>query len=93
MAELPSLKIGTGWTEIEVTSEPDVTLTYKGYVPVLRVKVAKTGLDYLLYIGAKSLAEPLENLRAKNGGRFLGLKVQIKKQSIEQFAKYEVQSA
>ena len=94
-SELPSLKIGTGWTEIEVISEPDVVLGYKGYAPVLRVKAIKTGLDYLLYIGAKSLAEPLESLRTSRGsGRgFLGLRMQIRKQSTEKFSRYEVQNA
>jgi len=93
MADLPSLKIGTGWVEIEVVSEVDVTLTFKGYAPTLRVRVTKTGLDYLLYIGAKSLAQPLEERRTNHGGRFLGLRLQIRKQSSDQYAKYEVKNA
>ena len=90
-ADLPPLKIGTGWVEIEVISDVDVTLTFKGYAPILCVRVTKTGLDYVLYITAKSLAQPLEELRQHHGGRFLGLRLRLRKQSSEQYAKYEVQ--
>ena len=34
----PSLKVSTGWIELEIISEPDVVLTYKGYAPILRVR-------------------------------------------------------
>ena len=58
-----SLKVGTGWIEIEIVSEPDVVLTFKGYIPVLRIQKSRTNVEYLLYISAKSLAEPLEELK------------------------------
>ena len=90
--ELPSLKIGTGWVELEILSEADVQLTFKGYAPVLRVRAVKTGLEYILYIGPKSLAQPLEELRQERGGRFLGLRLRLRKQSSDQYAKYEVKN-
>ena len=34
----PPLKVGTGWIELEIISEPDVVLTFKGYAPILQVK-------------------------------------------------------
>ena len=61
--DLPSLKVSTGWIELEIVSEPDVVLTFKGYAPILRVRKSRTGVEYILYISAKSLAEPLEELR------------------------------
>ena len=34
---VPSLKVGTGWIELEIVSGPDVVLAFKGYTPVLRI--------------------------------------------------------
>lgn len=90
--DLPSLKVGTGWISLEVVGEPDVVLGFKGYSPVLPVKVTKTNLQYVLYISAKSLAEPLEELRRAHGDTFKGLRVQLRKESAGQYAKYEVRS-
>ena len=45
---VPSLKVGTGWIELEIVSEPDVVLTFKGYAPILRVQNSRTGLEYML---------------------------------------------
>ena len=30
---LPALKVSTGWIELEIISEPDVILTFRGYAP------------------------------------------------------------
>ena len=90
MNELPILRLGTGWVDINIQSEADVALTARGYAPVLRVQDAKTRLDYLMYIGARSLAEALEPLRQANGGRFTGLRVRVAKESTDQYARYLV---
>ena len=90
LKQLPSLKVSTGWISIEVLGEPDVLLTFKGYAPVLPVKNVRTGLDYNLYISAKSLAEDLETFRQDNGGGFTGLKLEVKKEGVEKFSKYEI---
>ena len=87
---IPSLKVGTGWIGIEVISEPDVVLTLRGYAPILRVRKSKSGVDFLLYISAKSLAEPLEELRKNNNGMFKGIQLQIRKESMERTSKYEI---
>ena len=89
---VPSLKVGTGWIELEIVSEPDVVLTFKGYTPVLRIQKSKTGVEYLLYISAKSLAEPLEELKKNNGGVFKGIQLRIRKESMEKTSKYEVEA-
>jgi hypothetical protein len=87
---LPRLEIRTGWVELTVTCEPFVVMTFKGYAPAVHVRVIQTGLDYLLYISAKSLAEGLEPMRKNNGGRFSGLRFQVRKASEDKFAKYEL---
>lgn len=87
----PPLKVSTGWVELEALEEPTVIVTFKGYAPVLKVRVRQTGLDYLMYLSAKSIAEGLEPLRAKNAGHFAELCFRIRKQSEDQFAPYEIQ--
>jgi len=86
-----SLKAGTGWIEVEVVSEPDVLLTFKGYAPILRVKVVKSGLVKHIFIGAKSLANELERMRKANSGRFVGLRFRFKKESHETMSPYIVE--
>ena len=89
--DVPSLKVSTGWIELEVISEPDVVLTFRGYAPILRVRKSKTHVEYLLYISAKSIAEPLEELRKNNAGVFKGIRLRIRKESMEQISKYELE--
>jgi hypothetical protein len=89
----PQLSVGTGWIAVEVTDEPTIVLTFKGYAPILPVKNRINGLPYIMYISAKSLAEPLEKLRASNGGLFKGLIFEVRKESEDRFAKYEVRHA
>lgn len=86
----PSLKVSTGWIQLEIISEPDVVLTYKGYAPVLRVRKLRTHVEFILYISAKSLAEPLEELRENNAHLFKGIKFQVRKENKAPMAKYEV---
>jgi hypothetical protein len=91
MGDIPAIKVGTGWVEVEVVSEVDVLLTFRGYAPVLQVKIEKSGLIKFLYIGAKSLAVRLAEFRTQNGGRFVGLKLRVRKQSDDSIAAYEVE--
>ena len=88
---VPQLKVGTGWIELEIVSEPDIVLTFRGYAPILRVRKSRTGVEYVLYISAKSLAEPLEELRKNNVGNFKGIRFRIRKESMEQMSKYEIE--
>ena len=87
----PSLKVSTGWIELEIISEPDVVLTYKGYAPILRVRKLRTNVEFMIYISAKSLAEPLDKLREDNAYLFKGVKFQVRKESNAPMAKYEVE--
>ena len=88
--ETPPLKIGTAWVDLVITNEPIVMTTFRGYVPVLPVRVKKTGLNYYMYISAKSIAEGLEPLRKANKERFSGLNISIRKASEDKFAAYEI---
>lgn len=90
--DIPSLKVSTGWIDLEIVSEPDVVLTFKGYAPILRVKKIRTGVEFTLYISAKSLGVPLEDLRLNNEGKFSGIKLRIRKESMDPMAKYEIEA-
>ena len=92
VASPTSLKVGVGWIELEVVSEADVMLNVRGYAPVLRVRKRRTGVEYFLYISAKSLADPLEELRRENGGLFEGLRIRVRKQSSDRMSKYEIET-
>lgn len=92
-AKFRSLKLGTGWTRLTVTGESSVVLTVRGYAPVLPVRQKQNDLEYILYISAKSLADPLETLRLNNGDKFAGLDFEVRKTSSERTAPYEVRDA
>ena len=89
---LPTLKLSTGWVPLEIIGEPTVVLTFTGYVPVVTVRALKTGLQYRLYIQARSLAEPLEIRRKDNHHNFLGLKFALRKSGVERRSPYELRS-
>ena len=89
----PSLKVGTGWVELEIISEADVILTTFGYAPFLLVREIATDIDYRFYISAKSLAIPLEKLRKDNNELFEGLQLRVRKESTEPRAPYEVDTS
>jgi hypothetical protein len=91
-SRMPVLKVGTAWIEVEVTSEPDVVLTFRGYAPILRIKVRQSGLEKTLFINAKTLASPLDVLRKRNGGRFIGMKLRLRKESQEPLSHYAVEA-
>ena len=84
-------KVNTDWTNFEVVDEPEVVLTVKGYTPILIVKAGNTDIKSKLYIAPKSLAEKLDPLRKQNGDKFKGLKFKLRKESLEKFAKYELE--
>ena len=90
---MDTLKVGTAWIEVEVVSEVDVVMSYKGYAPVLLVRIIQSGIVKQLYISAKSIALPLEQFRAANDNRFQGLRLRLRKDGAEMTAKYVVEQA
>jgi len=94
MSGQPRFRTGTTFTSLEVTSEPYLVLTFRGYTGAVEVLELATGSRYELLIGGiKSLAESLEPLRASNNGIFKGLRFRIKKESDDRFSPYVVAPA
>ena len=89
ITEYSPLRVTTQWLAIEIMSEPRVLLSYRGYNPLLIVKVDEKRLIRSLFISAKSIAEPLEEMRLDNGGLFTGLRFNIRKTGPEKTALYE----
>lgn len=89
------ISITTEAVILKIVSEPTVFLTFRGYAPVVEIRLDNdpSGETYYLYIAAKSLSEPLEDLRKKNGGKFAGIHLRLRKESTDKFAPYIVQSA
>ena len=86
---LPTLRVGTAKTSIEITSEPYLKISSMGFLPCVRVQVLKSGLEYTLVLGARSLGAPIDALR-RDDGKFTGIKIDICKESDEKMAKYQV---
>ena len=72
--------------------EVDVVASFRGYAPVLPVKVDRTGLLHILYISATSLTAQLEPLRIANGGHFKSLRFSIRKESEDRMSGYELKT-
>jgi len=85
---LPILKVGTIPSRIKITSEPYVRLSVRGYLPCVTVLLEKPGIEKVLVISAKSLAEPLDKLRTANEGKFSGLRFDLSKADETQMALY-----
>lgn len=88
----PSLKVGTGWIELEIISEADVVLTYRGYAPILQVRKINNDLEYIFYISAVSLGQILEELRQNNAGTFKGIQFRVRKKDATPMAPYEIEA-
>jgi len=84
-----NLKVGVNWINVEVVSEPYVVMSFRGYAPVVDV----TGPEgkQMLYISSKSISEGLDPLVKANGGKFLGLKLRLRKESEDRMAPYVVE--
>lgn len=90
MENLLVFKVGTEWEEMEITSEPYVVFTRRGYTPAVNVAIKDGKEEHRLYISAKSLSEQVEELRKSNGGNFIGLKFKLKKEAEDKFSPYIV---
>ena len=88
---LTPIRITETWVEIEIISEPDIYITARGYVPVVRVKADGHKIPRLLIISAKSIALPMEEMRQDNSGQFLGLRFSLRKAGPLPKDKYELQ--
>lgn len=89
ISQYAPLRVTTDWLDLEVISEVKVQLTYRGYVPALIVKISDKKIPRSLFIAAKSIAGPLEEMRQDNKGSFVGLKFKLRKAGKEQTSGYE----
>ena len=87
-----TLKVGTEEVELTIVSEPYVVFTHRGYAPVINVDDSE-GERYTLYISSSSIARELQPLIDDRAGRFKDLKILVKKESEDKFAKYQVKRA
>jgi hypothetical protein len=87
------LMISTEAVVVSIISEPRVVMTYRGYAPVVEVKVEGEESQKLMYINSKSISTTLESLKNENHGKFSGIKIRIRKESNDKFAKYIINRA
>jgi hypothetical protein len=87
------LMISTEAVVVSIISEPRVVMTYRGYAPVVEVKVEGEDAPKLMYINSKSISTTLESLKNENRGKFSGIKIRIRKESNDKFAKYIINRA
>lgn len=73
---------------VTIQSEPFVTPTRFGYTPAVLVSKGSSLRQHLL-VSAKSLGDPLEEIRVRRGG-LTGTVVELKKESDERSSKYLV---
>jgi len=85
------LRVDTDGVTVKIVTEPFVINTTRGYAPAVNVTVEDTGEDRTMFIGAKSLADPLQQMVESNGGKFSGLRLTLRKQSEDRYAGYIVQ--
>ena len=85
------IRFGVEELEVEIVSEPFVVNTFRGFAPVVDVKVEGEEGTKSMYISAKSLADALTPMVDENGGKFTGLKLKIKKESTDNRAPYVVE--
>ena len=85
----PNLKVGTEWIPVEIVSEPYVVMTIRGFAPVVDVKTP--GGEFILYVSSKSMSDGLVPLLEAQDGKFMGLKLRVKKESEDKMARYVVE--
>lgn len=88
-SDQPQLRVGTDWVEVTIRSDVMVRFVARAYVPCLIVTRGK--LDHLLYVGAMSLAQPLEEARKRNGGSLIGICLRLRKAREDRTAPYEIE--
>ena len=84
-------RIGTDWMELEITTEPYVVMSFRGFAPVVGAKNLVTGESNFLYISPMSLANKLEKATAERAGKFAGIKLKLRKESELNVSPYEVE--
>jgi hypothetical protein len=82
--------VGPEWVSVEILSEPFVRFANHRYLPAVEVEVLDTGEHTILYVAAKSLAEPLEEVRATRGS-LEGATVRLRTYQEDQYRRYQLE--
>jgi len=82
------LKIDMEPKKLLIVSEPYVRYTVRGYQAAVDVLEKKSKREYYIFISAKSLSLPLEQLRIENNESTIGLEFWINKKSDEKTSPY-----
>lgn len=90
-SDLATLKVGTSDTLVKVLAGPFLKATRFGYQPYLVVEVLKSGVQYVFFLSAKSIADKLEPLRSSAHG-WAGQKLRIRRASEERTSAYIIES-
>lgn len=83
------LRVGTAWTLLTIESEVGVVMTARGYAPAIAVN--REDFRHIFLVGARSLSEPLEDLRLQ--GSIVGRRIEVRKVRAESNAPYELRPA
>lgn len=85
----PQMVVSNKWINFTIESEPFIIYANSKYIPAIMVRRPNASQHEHLFIGAKSLVKPLEELRVKHGG-LKNQTVTVKKIGLDQFAPYIV---
>ena len=88
----PRLVVDDLPVDLEVQSEPFVMPTARGYAPAILVRRDNAPTAEHLLVGAKSLSGPLETIRTETGS-LKGSRIEVRKESAERSALYQVQKS
>ena len=85
------LKVDTEPRKLLVLCEPYVVYAFRGYQAVIDVLEARTGREYQLFIGAKTLSNQLQRLVEENNDHFTGLEFWLRKADPSRTSAYIVE--
>jgi hypothetical protein len=89
--QLEKLKVTEEPVRVRIDSEPFVVFTPFGYAGAVEAYLPKKKHSRLLMLSASSLAKAIEEMRQKNGGKFVGIEFWVNKKNSDKRAPYEVE--
>jgi len=64
-------------------------VTRRGYQPIVLVRDVHEGKDYIFFVSAQSVMEPLEEIRLE-AGTLEGAQILVKKESEDRMSRYVI---
>lgn len=87
---IPSIRIGTEWTYLQILTDPIVVYRNKRYLPAVLVEETNTENRGILFITAMSIAEIFEPIRETRGA-LVGVNLRIHRKGEDKFSTYEIE--